>query len=273
MKTNMSQNFTPSPPDQLQTSVKPTQNNPHNFQKPLLLSISTHNVRGFNQDLKKQVWEQYCYANNLDIISLTETKLSQSNQYLTSKPFKTSHYTYFWSCAESSKAGTAIMISNRLTLHIYNIITDPGYAIAIDILFKHDFKFSIISVYLPSDNPFTRLETQNLIIKWTQQAMALNLLPIVLGDFNANTDNIHSDSIKYKLLQYLSYNNMYNLASHTQNQEHTWHSSRYSSQIDHIWVYHPILTYLTSYTTDDSHTSTQSDHKILTSHWSFSYAL
>ena len=35
----------------------------------------------------------------------------------------------------------------------------------------------------------------------------------------------------------------------------------------------PILTYLTSYDTDDPHTSTQSDHKILISQWSFPYAL
>ena len=248
----------PIPENSMRPTTPPSSN-------PLTLSICTHNVRGLNQDLKKQVWEQYCLDNNLNIISLTETKLSQSNQYLTSKPFRTPYYTYFWSCTKSSKAGTAMMISNHLTPHIHNIITDPGYAITINIFFKQDFKFCIISVYLPSDDFPVRLATQNLIIKWIQQAMALNLLPIVLGDFNANTDNIHSNSIKYKLLQFLSYNNMYNLASHTLKQEHTWQSSRYSSQIDHIWVYHPILTYLTSYDTDDPHTSTQSDHKILIS--------
>jgi exonuclease III len=116
------------------TSIKPT-----NQPNPLTLSICTHNVRGLNQDLKKQVWEQYCLENNLNIISLTETKLS--NEYLTTKPHKTPHYTYFWSCTEGSKAETALMINNDLTPHIHNIITYPGYAIAIDIFFKHDFKF------------------------------------------------------------------------------------------------------------------------------------
>src|SRR5260364_430447 len=235
---------------------------------PLFLAICTHNIRGLNQNLKTQVWEQFCLTNNLNIISLTETKLSKE----AFKPNKTLHYTYFWSCTNSSKAGTALMVSNHLTPHIHNIITHPGYAIAIDIFFKHDFKFRIISTYLPSDNAHIRPETQNLVIKWIQQATSQNLLPIVTGDFNVTIDNSYSSSIKYKLLQFLSYNNMYNLASYTQNNIPTWQSSRYNSQIDYIWVYHPVLAYLTSYDTEDSSTSTQSDHKILISQWSFPHA-
>ena len=254
------------------TTLTNTESGAHNRSNPLALSICTHNVRGFNQDLKKQVWEQYCLEHQIQIIGLTETRLSSSNKYLTSKPFKTAHYTYFWSCLENPKAGTAIMISNHLTPHIHKVTTHPGYAIAIDIFFKHDFKFRIISTYLPCDNPSARLDAQNEVIKWIRQATSLNLLPIVMGDFNASTDNIHSSAIKYKLLQFLSYNNMYNLATHTQKQDNTWQSSRYSSQIDYIWAYHPILTYLTSYETDDPHTCTQSDHKILISRWSFPYA-
>ena len=44
---------------------------------------------------------------------------------------------------------------------------------------------------------------------------------------------------------------MYNLASHTQSQAPTWHSSRYSSCIDYIWASHTIICYLTSYYTDE----------------------
>ena len=237
---------------------------------PLNLSICTHNIRGFNQDLKRQVWEHYCLSNNLDIICLTETKLA--NNHLTSKSLKTQHYTYFWSCTDSSKAGTAIMVRNSLTPHIHKITSIPGYALLIDLFFKHDFKFRIISTYLPNDNTTLRLNTQNTIIQWLQEAHTLNLLPITLGDFNASTNNIHSNSIKYKLLQYLSYNNMYNLASHSNSSSPTWHSSRYSSEIDFIWAYHTILTYLTSFSTDDADSSSLSDHKILISRWSFPYA-
>ena len=106
---------------------------------PLNLSICTHNIRGFNQKSKQQVWEDYCLANNLDIISLTETKLAFSSFY--SKPLATPSYTYFWSCTDSTKAGTAIIICKYFTSYIYKINIYSEYAIFIDLFFKHDFKF------------------------------------------------------------------------------------------------------------------------------------
>src|SRR5260363_429576 len=96
-----------------------------------------------------------------------------------------------------------------------------------------------------------------------QQATSQTLLPIVTSNFNATTDNSHSSSIKYKLLQFLFYNNMYNLTSHIQNNNLTWQSSRYNSQIDYKWVYYTVLAYLTLYDTEDLSMSTQSDYKIL----------
>ena len=66
---------------------------------------------------------------------------------------------------------------------------------------------------------------------------------------------------------------MYNLAAHTSSSSPTWRSSRYSSEIDFIWSYHTILTYLTSFETDDTNANSLSDHKILISRWVFPYAL
>ena len=164
------------------------------------------------------------------------------------------------------------MINNWLKPHIHKIHNLPGYAIAIDLFFKHDFKFRIISVYLPCDDTQLRLTVQNTVISWLQQATSSNLQPIILGDFNAPNDNPHSSSIKYKLLHFLQYNNMYDLAAHTQSLTNTWQSSRFQSQINYIWANYSIIRYLTSYYTDDPKTSTDSDHKILTSSWSFPYA-
>ena len=58
------------------------------------------------------------------------------------------------------------MIRNNLAPHIHSISLVPGYAIAIDLFFKHDFKFRIISLYLPSNDAQLRLQTQNTIIQW-----------------------------------------------------------------------------------------------------------
>ena len=236
----------------------------------LSLSLCTHNVRGFNEDLKQQIWEDYCLSNNLNIISITETKIAANNPI--TKLQKSKHFTYLWSCADSSKAGTAIMIHKSIKTHIHKILLHSGYAIAVDLFFKHNFKFRIISVYLPCDDSQLRLQVQNTAIQWIQQAISLNIQPIVLGDFNASDNNIQSSSIKYKLLHFLQYNNMYNLAAYTQTSASTWQSNRYHSSIDYIWANQPLLRYLNNFTFDDPDTSTQSDHKILTSHWCFPHA-
>ena len=163
------------------------------------------------------------------------------------------------------------MIQNYLKPHIHNILQFHGYAIAIDLFFKHDFKFRIISTYLPCDDSQLRLLAQNTIIQWIQEAEHKNILPIVMRDFNATNDS-QSPSIKSKLLSFLQHNNMYDLASHTNTSTPTWHSNRYNSCIDYIWANHSLLRYLISYTTDDPSTCTCSDHNILISTWEFPYA-
>src|SRR5205085_12259050 len=42
------------------------------------LIIGTHNILGMNDSIKFQQWIEFCNANSLDIISITETKLVQS---------------------------------------------------------------------------------------------------------------------------------------------------------------------------------------------------
>ena len=73
------------------------------------------------------------------------------------------------------------MINNTIKPHIHNIHTHSGGAIAIDLFFKNNFKFRIISVYLSSTNSLTRQATQNKVIHWIQDALSTNLLPIILG--------------------------------------------------------------------------------------------
>ena len=135
-------------------------------------------MRGYNEDLKRQVWEDYCLLHNISISGITETKVSQNN---TNAKFpKSNHFTYYWSCTDSSKAGTALMIQNYLKPHIHKIHQFPGYAIAIDLFFKHDFKFRIINTYLPNEDLQLRLLIQNDIIQWIQEANANNLQTIIM---------------------------------------------------------------------------------------------
>jgi exonuclease III len=175
----------------------------------LLLNIATHNIKGYNQSLKRKLWEEYCLSNNLHIISLTETKISAQNTAL--QFFNTKDFSYFWANLETSAEGTCIMINNTIKPHIHNIHTHLGGAIAIDLFFKNNFKFRIISVYLSSTNSVTRQAIQNKVIHWIQNALSANLLPIILGDFNTYTEYQSSYSAKTKLLSFLQSQNMYDL--------------------------------------------------------------
>ena len=58
-----------------------TNNNNNNIKNNPLnnnLKIITHNVRGINNNLKRQLWLEYCNEQDIDIASITETKLAES---------------------------------------------------------------------------------------------------------------------------------------------------------------------------------------------------
>ena len=128
----------------------------------LSLNIVTHNIRGYNNPLKKQLWEDFCLSHNYNIISLTETKLTNSK----SRYFNTQHFTYHLSNSISSAEGTGIMLSNNLILHIHKILKHEEGAISIDLFFKHNFKFWIILVYLSSTDILRRNSIQTKVNQW-----------------------------------------------------------------------------------------------------------
>src|SRR5260363_286511 len=166
-----------------------------------------------------------------------------------------------------------IMINNYLKPHIHNILTHPGGAIAIDLFFKHDFKFRIISIYLSSTNQHIQNQSQETIILWTQQALSLNLHPIILGNFNTSPLLNNASTAKTKLLSYLHSNCMYDLADHTNNTQHTWQHNNLSSRIDYIWAHDTIILYLIDFSFQSPLSTTHSDHLILISKWIFPFAL
>ena len=120
-----------------------------NTNSTLYLNIITYNVQGFNILIKRQLWEEYCLKENFNIVSITETKLNslRSQKFLNSK-----HFTYFWASLRNSAEETVLIINNKLKPYIHNVITHSEGAIAIDLFFKHNFKFRIISVYLLTSN-------------------------------------------------------------------------------------------------------------------------
>jgi len=172
------------------------------------LTIATHNIQGYNNITKRELWLDYCISQQFDIISLTETKLAQSqytnltlhnNDY---KCFMSNNNTTNPNHLRESSAGTIILLKQSLTTYIHNIQTLNGTAIAIDLYLLHSNNLRIISTYLPS-NANTNKQTQNQIILWITQAQKLNIIPLIMGDFNQDL-NRPQCCILYKYL--ISYN-------------------------------------------------------------------
>ena len=139
------------------------------------LTIATHNIQGYNNITKRQLWIDYCISQQFDIISLTETKLAHSqythytlhnNNY---KCFMSNNNTTNLQHPRESSAGTVILINQTLTTYIHNIQTLQGTAIAIDLYLPHKNNFRIISTYLPNNSDSNK-QTQNQIILWITQA-------------------------------------------------------------------------------------------------------
>src|SRR6185295_5680444 len=105
-----------------------------------------------------------------------------------------------------------------------------------------------------------------------QQAISFNLYPIILGDFNTDNSTITSSTTKFQLLNYLHGTNMYDLADYTDNLQNTWQSSRYQTKIDYIWAHDALIPHLHKFKLDNSSSSTNSNHQILTSTWVFPFA-
>jgi hypothetical protein len=102
-------------------------------------------------------------------------------------------------------------------------------------------------------------QTQNQIILWITQAQQLNIIPVIMGDFNQDL-NRPQRSILYKYL--ISYN--FTPLIHTYHpQTSTWQRNQLSSQIDEIWVPQQILHIFTIPTITQATGITDSDHHII----------
>ena len=236
------------------------------------INFATHNIRGFNNQIKRQQWITYCLQENLYIISITETKLKESSQLsLTNSAYKifTSNYTPILHQQRESSLGTALMIHNSVQPYIHNITTFPGTALSIDFFFPNN-KTRIISVYLLSNNPDLSDRTQIQILLWVTEAKNKNWHTIILGDFNSN--NFTKKRMKNILFTDLSTNNFTSLLNFHNITTPTWHRNNSSSQIDDIWVSSDILLDIETPTFTNATGITESDHIIMSTTWYMNFA-
>jgi exonuclease III len=235
-----------------------------------LFTIATQNVRGFSDQAKQLEWVRACMEEDIDIIGLTETKLTQSScksvsTTINSLKFEESETTYksWWSTSEKSKgSGVGILIKSNLAKHVYKIEYWKGYAMCLDLIFKHGKKMRLIVIYYPS-NPQKR-KIRSKLTKWCEDRIIKMLDPnfyqIVMGDFNAvmnpkvdrlsinraRTVNEQPESKLLKLMESSNLIDSYRLCNED-TVGFTWASlsdDRIKSRLDYIWISSNFLNFL-----------------------------
>src|SRR5690349_14137521 len=67
--------------------------NTNNHIQTNTINLALHNIRGLNNDIKRQLWLEYCKKKNINIISITETKLAES-KYTNLQLHNDTYYVY-----------------------------------------------------------------------------------------------------------------------------------------------------------------------------------
>ena len=127
------------------------------------LKIGTHNIRGFNLEFKQREFFDEYNSLNLDIIGITETKLSNTQSKYTMNNNK--HYKSWWTGdGEKSKiGGVSITIKFGLDKHVANIIRIMGRIISMDLKFKGSTTIRIINIYVQCNKKIKTKEKNYLM--------------------------------------------------------------------------------------------------------------
>ncbi len=151
------------------------------------IQVATLNVRGINEQSKRQTLFHWLDERIFDIICLQETFITKENIDQVAKDWSGK---MFLSTTDSPHSrGCAILFHKRFECEILDIIRDKdGRKILINL--KHmDQIYSVINVYAPN-NEAHRREFFNQVYKWiVQYSSNINSL-IACGDFNCTLEEI-----------------------------------------------------------------------------------
>src|SRR6266496_2416573 len=254
--------------------------------RPYIFTFACHNVRGLmNPSKQLQLLDAFNHK-HLDILGLSETKLSSNASIHDFK--NTNNLSSWWSHHPSRQVsgGVGLIIRQPLAFHVQNVTKWRGRVIYADLYFT-GHKFRIINAYVPpisSHGKQERLDTHTYIKKLLQQSLTSNIICILMGDLNVCPEkynsiissNLTPPMIEFGLYDFLLHNNFtdncvyYNHSplptySYTDSRHHITRFSR----LDHIWLSpnFPIndLIHNEIWNTEDFYSS---DHFMLIMHFS-----
>ncbi|CAG8657808.1 4699_t:CDS:2, partial [Diversispora eburnea] len=151
-------------------------NNRNNF-----MNFATHNVRGFNDPIKRKLFFNHIKNNRIDITGISETNCNENKEkwYIDGKDKFRAH----WS-SNGMGAGVALIISKELNKYVCKVARFKGRAIRINLVLPRKTTICLIQVYLPSKKT-DAIETISQVKNWILDAQHKNQKVIVMGDFNA----------------------------------------------------------------------------------------
>src|SRR5207247_5774194 len=254
--------------------------------RPYIFTFACHNVRGLmNPSKQLQLLDAFNHK-HLDILGLSETKLS-SNASL--HDFKnTNNISSWWSHHPSRQVsgGVGLIIRQPLALHVQKITKWRGRVIYADLYFtRHHFR--IINTYVPpasAHNRQERKDTHEYLKSLLLSTLSSSIICILMGDLNVCPNKYYTlissglspPPVEFDLYNFLTYHNFTNncvIHNDTPLPTHIFHDSvnnhtRYS-RLDHIWLSpnFPIndLIHNELWNTEDFYLS---DHLMLIMHFS-----
>src|SRR5581483_3544920 len=179
------------------------QNSPHLTDTSNTISFASLNVRGINDICKFDDIFDDLINENLSIIGLQETRLTESNAKFMFKNFIDSHrhihrYKDYWSFnSRDSAGGVCLIVSPFVSKYIQKIHRHDSRFIAID-LFLPAKKLKVINIYNHQQGDFLRLGKPfaNFVIRHIEEARKANFKIIIMGDFNTDASMYFDALIK-----------------------------------------------------------------------------
>jgi exonuclease III len=148
------------------------------------IRFGTHNTRGITRTIDQEMLIQEIWDKKIDILGLSETKLTPSNQTFAFNSSKDKYKCFPSSCPNNPRgAGVLLLIHKDLEKYIAQVDKIEGHLVAINLLSKRH-KTWIAQVYLPCNKQKSmavQKKIQTLIRNKIQQRYQI----IIMGDFNA----------------------------------------------------------------------------------------
>ena len=164
-------------------------NNKNNSTTTYPCRIVTQNIQGLNDVTKQQQLLDTMKIDHIDIMGLSETKLSQQR----SKHIYTrnQHYdAYFNNDGDQHSTGVGIIVSKEYSKYIHRAIGYKGRVLYVDLFMKGRIKLRIIQVYFHANfnnnNKKEILDLHAYIENLISKSYKEHYRVIIMGDFNVD---------------------------------------------------------------------------------------